>query len=352
MGREMGKVLRVGFIGAGAIARTHMDHLSRIGGVEICAAADISKGSLEIARDKYRIPRVYRDYRQMLRREQDIMAVDICTPNVLHAPNTIAALRAGKHVMVEKPMAMNVKEAQAMLTAAKKAKRRLIVGFQFRFDPRTKVIRDQIESGSFGKILYVRAQWLRRRGIPNWGVFGQKKLQGGGPMIDIGVHVLETAHYMIGAPKPISVTGNTWAFHGNKPSAVASQWPGWDYKTYDVEDLAVGMVRFATGTMLTVETSFVAHIEKDIWNIQVIGEHGGAVWDNVQIFADHGGYMMNMTPAFVPKADYWDYKMRHFVEVCRDGRKNESPGEHGLMIQQILDGVYESAKKGRAISIR
>jgi predicted dehydrogenase len=288
----------------------------------------------------------------MLRREQDIMAVDICTPNVLHAPNTIAALRAGKHVMVEKPMAMNVKEAQAMLTAAKKAKRRLIVGFQFRFDPRTKVIRDQIESGSFGKILYVRAQWLRRRGIPNWGVFGQKKLQGGGPMIDIGVHVLETAHYMIGAPKPISVTGNTWAFHGNKPSAVASQWPGWDYKTYDVEDLAVGMVRFATGTMLTVETSFVAHIEKDIWNIQVIGEHGGAVWDNVQIFADHGGYMMNMTPAFVPKTDYWDYKMRHFVEVCRDGRKNESPGEHGLMIQQILDGVYESAKKGRAISIR
>lgn len=340
----MSRTFKVGFIGAGGIARLHMEYLRKVPDVEVVCAADVNKSALEKVKTEYRVDRLYEDYRQMLRREKDLHAVDICTPNYLHAENAIAALRAGLHVMVEKPMAMNAAQAQRMLDAARKARRQLVVGFQFRFDPRTAVIRKQIASGAFGKILYVRAQALRRRGIPNWGVFGQKKLQGGGPMIDIGVHVLETAHYMIGSPRPLTVTGNTWTYYGNRPTDVAVPWPGWDYKTYTVEDLAVGMVRFEDGTMLTIESAFVAHIEKDVWNIQLMGEKGGAVWETSQIFTDHGGYMMNMTPAFVPKVDYWEYKMRHFVEVCRDGRKNESPGEHGLMIQKILDGVYASAK--------
>src|SRR5450432_2192652 len=125
-----------------------------------------------------------------------------------------------------------------MLDAARKSGKQLIIGFQHRFESRTKLIRDQIDSGSFGKILYVRAQWLRRRGIPNWGVFGRKDLQGGGPMIDIGVHVLETSHYLMGAPKPISATGNVWTYLGNIESTTASQWPKWDFQNYTVEDLA------------------------------------------------------------------------------------------------------------------
>lgn len=348
---ETAKPFKVGFIGAGAIALKHMAHLVKLPGVEVVCASDINQKSLDLLKQTYNVANLYTDHEKMLKAHPEVDAVDICTPNKLHAPCTIAALEAGKHVMVEKPMAMNSAEAQAMLDASKKAKKQLIIGFQFRFDPRTQVIRDQISRGAFGKILYVRAQWLRRRGIPNWGVFGRKDLQGGGPMIDIGVHVIETAHSLIGAPAPVSVTGNTWTFHGNKPSDIASQWPGWDHKTYDVEDLAVGMVRFATGTMLTVEVSFVTHIERDIWNIQVLGEKGGATWEPVQVFADHNGYMMNMTPSFVPIYDVWDYKMKHFVEVCRDGRANEAPGEHGLMIQKILDGVYSSAAAGREIAI-
>lgn len=347
----MTKPFKVGFIGAGAIARTHADALLKNANVEICCAADVSDETLKIFKEKYKVDGLYKDFKQMLSKEKDLDAVDICTPNGLHAPNTIAALEAGKHVLVEKPMAMNVQEAQAMLDASKRAGKQLIIGFQFRFDSRTKVIRDQIDRGSFGKILYVRAQWLRRRGIPNWGVFGRKDLQGGGPMIDIGVHVLETAHYIMGAPRPVSATGNTWTYFGNKESDIACQWPKWDHKNYTVEDLAVGMIRFDTGTMLTVETSFVSHIEKDIWNIQVFGEKGGAAWETSQIFADHGGYMMNMTPSFVPKIDVWEYKMKHFVEVCRDGRNNEAPGEHGLMVQKMLDGVYASAASGKEVVI-
>jgi predicted dehydrogenase len=138
---------------------------------------------------------------------------------------------------------------------------------------------------------------------------------------------------------------------GNKPSAIVSAWPNWDYKTYTVEDMAVGMVRFDNGSILTIEASFVAHIEKDIFNIDIFGTKGGADWDGSKIFTDHGGYMMNMSPGWMPKWDYFEYKMKHFVEVCQDKRENESPGEHGLLVQKMLDGVYASAEKGREVKL-
>lgn len=343
--------LKIGFIGAGGIALTHMKYLLAMSDVQIVAAADISEKALAAAKQQYGVANGYADFQQMLKEHKDLDAISVCTPNALHAPNTIAALEAGKHVLVEKPMAMNAREGQAMLDAAKKAGRQLVVGFQYRFDTHTKLIRDQISQGNIGDIMYVRAQALRRRGIPNWGVFGRKELQGGGPMIDIGVHILETAHYIMGAPKPLTCTGNTWTFMGNKPSDVASGWPNWDYKTYTVEDMAVGMIRFANGAMLTIEASFVAHIEKDVFNIQIMGTKGGADWDNTQIFTDWGGYMMNMSPAFVPKGDHFERKMRHFVDVCQGTAENNSSGEHGLMVQKMLDGVYESAEKGTEVKL-
>jgi predicted dehydrogenase len=345
------KLFRVGFIGSGGISRTQMSYLKKIEDVEITAAADVSEGALQKAREMYNIPRTYSDYKEMLAKETDIDAVSVCTPNGLHAENTIAALEAGKHVMVEKPLAMNAKEGQRMVDAAKRAGKELVIGFQYRFAAPSQMIHQQIQDGEFGKIMYVRCQALRRRGIPNWGVFGRKELQGGGPMIDIGVHCLEMAHFMIGSPKPITATGNTWTFLGHTESKIQSMWPNWDYKTYNVEDMAVGMIRFDNGVMLTIEASFVAHIEKDIWNCQIMGEKGGASWDPLQIYKDHGNYMMNMTPGYTPKIDHFEAKMRHFVEVCQGKRANESSGEQGLMVQKMLDGVYQSSESGREVNI-
>lgn len=348
----MSKEFRVGFIGSGGIANAHANGLKKVDGVKLWAAADISDKALTKFKEAHGIERVYGDYKKMLKQETEIEGICVCTPNGLHAENTIAALEAGKHVIVEKPMAMNAREAQKMVDAAKRTGKQLVIGFQQRFDPRSKLIRKQIAEGAFGKILYVRCQALRRRGIPNWGVFGRKELQGGGPMIDIGVHVLEMAHYMIGSPRPVSATGNCFTYMGDKPSDTVCNWPNWDYKTYTVEDLAVGMLRFETGAMLTIEASFVAHIEKDVWNVQIMGEKGGAVWDVPMVFTDHGGYMMNMTPVTVGKAEIWEYKMRHFVEVSRDGRTNEAPGEHGLLVQKMLDGVYAAAEAGKEVAIK
>jgi len=345
------RTFRIAFIGAGGIALTHIKHLKAVDGVEVVAAADISEKSLNRARDQHSIPRLYADYRKMLAEEKDLDAVSVCTPNALHAENAIAALEAGRHVLVEKPMAMNAAECRRMVEAARKADRRLVVGFQYRFDARSAMLRRQIEAGEFGRILYVRCQALRRRGIPNWGVFGRKDLQGGGPLIDIGVHVLEMAHYMVGSPRPLAATGKTWTYIGNRPCDVACNWPNWDYKTYSVEDLAAGLVRLEGGAMLSIEASFAAHIEKDVWNVQIMGEKGGAVWEPVQVFRDCGGYMVNQTPFFTGKVDPFEAKMRHFVEVCRDGRPCIATGEHGLMVQQMIDAIYASSEAGREVPV-
>jgi len=347
------KPLRIAIIGCGGIAQTHIRYLSKIPGVSIVAGADIAPAALDRMREKHGVDALYEDYNEMLKEVGHTFdAVSVCTPNGVHHAAAMAASNAGKHVICEKPMAMNAVQAQEMADAAKANGVEFVIGFQHRFEPRSKVLRDMVEAGAFGKILYVRAQALRRRGIPNWGVFGQKQLQGGGPMIDIGVHILETSHSIIGTPKPVSATGNTFTFLGNTDSKVKSVWAGWDHETYTVEDMAVGMIRFDTGTMLTIESSFVAHIEHDIFNLQIFGEKGGAIWDGSKIYTDLNDYMVNMTPSFIGDWDMWDYKFQHFAGVARGERKNEAPAEHGIMVQKMLDGVYASAAAGREVEIK
>jgi predicted dehydrogenase len=252
-------------------------------------------------------------------------------------------------------MAMNPGECEKMIAAAKKARVKLAVGFQYRYHPYSEFLVRQREAGTFGNIMFVKCQALRRRGIPNWGVFGQKKLQGGGPMIDIGVHVIEMAHYVMGSPKPVAAAGNTWTYLGNKPSDTTSMWPNWDYKTYTVEDLAIGQIRFENGALLQIEASFAGHIEKDVWNFSLMGEKGGGNWDPPAVFTDQGGTMINAVPGWIsPKTDFntlFEYKLRNFVDACLKGTELLCPGEAGLAIQKILDGVYRAADAGKEVKI-
>jgi len=354
MAKKESKKLRVAFIGAGGIAGTHMRYLDQMDDVEIVAQADISKASMERWAEQYGIADSFTDYAEMLKKVQPD-AVSVCTPNGNHAPATIAALKAGAHVMVEKPMAMNAREAQAMISAANKGKRKLVIGFQHRFDPKTQFIKNSIDGGQVGKVVYGRIQALRRRGIPNWGVFGRKDLQGGGPLIDIGVHALEMTHYAMGSPKPVAASGSTFTYLGDKKSDVASQWPNWDHKSYTVEDLAVGQIRFENGAVLSIEASFAAHIEKDEWNFTLMGEKGGCNWNPPGLFRDDNGYMVNTEPNWLPSgpaADVFAAKMRNFVEHVLYDKPTMAPAEHGLMVQKMLDGIYASAAKGGEVKIK
>lgn len=350
---KLARKLRVAFIGAGGIAGTHMRYLKEMSDVEIVAQADVAEASMKRWSEQYEIAESFTDYREMLRQVKPD-AVSVCTPNGLHAPATIAALRAGAHVIVEKPMAMDGREAQQMIDAARKHRRKLVIGFQYRFDPKTRFIKSAIEAGQMGKVVYARVQALRRRGIPNWGVFGRKELQGGGPLIDIGVHAMEMTHFAMGSPRPVAASGSTFTYLGDRKSEVVSMWPNWDYKNYTVEDLAVGQIRFDNGAILSIEASFAAHVEKDEWNFVLMGEKGGASWNPPGIFRDDTGYMVNSVPGWLPGgagADCFAAKMRNFVEHVLYDAPTLAPAEHGLMVQKMLDGIYESAAKGREVKI-
>jgi predicted dehydrogenase len=349
-----GKRLRMAIVGCGGIAQVHLGALQNFPDVEMVAGVDTDPARLKVMEEKWGVKRVYTDWKKMLK-EVGPDAVNICTPNGVHSAPAIDASNAGAHVITEKPMAMNPKECQRMIDAAKKAGKKLAVGFQYRYHPNSEFLVRQREAGTFGNVMFVKCQALRRRGIPNWGVFGRKELQGGGPMIDIGVHCIEMAHYVMGSPKPVAATGNTWTYLGDKPSEVASMWPNWDYKTYTVEDLAIGQIRFENGALLHIEASFAAHIEKDVWNFNLMGDKGGANWDPPAVFTDRAGTMVNETPGWIsPKSDFptlFGYKLRNFVDACLKGTPLRAPGEAGLAVQKILDGVYRAAEAGKEVKI-
>ncbi len=341
--------MRIGFIGAGGIAGLQLSCLKDRTDVEVAAFADTSKSILEKRQEQYPEAVVYTDYQTMLKREK-LDAVSVATPNGLHAKTTIAALKAGCHVLVEKPMAMSVTEARRMQRTAKETKRKLIIGFQYRFDPRTQYLRSEVDAGTIGRVLYGRVQALRRRGIPNWGVFGRKELQGGGPLIDIGVHVLEMAHYTMGSPVPVSATADMFTYIGNKKSdRIQSQWAGWDYKTYSVEDLAVGRIRFDNGAVIHIESAFAAHIKDGTMNFELMGEKGGCSWQDTEIFTDENGYMVDKKPAWLANTDFnvvFKRKMDGFVDHVAHGAPTIAPAEAGVTVQAMLDALYKSAEKG------
>ena len=343
--------LRVGVVGLGFAGRTALEAFSELPDVEVVALAGLEKDILTSLGEKHGVPHLYEKWEDLLETE-GLEAVSIGTPTQLHAPIALKALEKGLHVLSEKPLARTVAEGTAMVEASKAAGRVLKVVFNHRERGDVIALKHQIDEGQLGRIYYAKAHWMRRNGIPGMGGwFTNRELSGGGPLIDLGVHILEAAHYIIGAPRPVTATGATYCYIGDKPCQAVAPWGAWDHSTYSVEDLAVGTIRFENGTMLSIESSFAAHIEKDVWNITIMGEKAGASWESATIFTDHGGYMMNMTAQHLGTWDHFEQKMKHFVEVCRDGRKNESPGEHGLMVQKMLDGVYASAEKGREVPI-
>ena len=363
-----GKKFRIAIIGCGGIAQAHLDAYKSIPEVEIVAGVDINADRLRVMHDKWGVPEENlfgadlktgktiseTAWVEMMKKVKPD-AVDVCTPNGVHCAPIVYCCERGAHGFVEKPMAMNPAECEKMNAAAKKGKVKLSVGFQQRYRANTTALINAREKGQFGDIMYVHCQALRRRGIPNWGVFGRKELQGGGPMIDIGVHILECAYCFLGSPKPVAVSGKTWQYMGNKPSKTRNAWPNWDWKTYTVEDLAVGQIRFDTGAILQIESSFVAHIaQNDVFNWTAMGTKAGCNWETAEIYTDLNDLMVNAKPTFVGPED-WRYmfvtKLQNWVDACRKGTKQGASGEDGLNVQKMLNGIYESAEAGHEIAL-
>ncbi len=354
------KTLKAAVIGVGGISNEHINGYIKNPNVELYAFCDINEAQLKKMAEKYGVPaeRCFLNKDEMLAALPEIDIVSVCTWNAAHAECSIAALNAGKDVICEKPMAMNTQEAEQMLAAAKANGKLLQIGFVRRYGNDADVMRDFIDSGKFGEIYYAKATYLRRNGNPG-GWFGDKSRSGGGPLIDLGVHVIDLSRYLCGNPKPISVYGATFQKLFNRPDIKV----GKGYQSVsagaedicDVEDLATALIRFDNGLVLSVEASFSLNIKNGEGNIQFFGTKAGAKLDpQVEIFSQENGYLVDLSfnnDTSLSFDGLFCREINHFVDCVLNGTPCIAPAEDGVEIMKILDAVYESARTGHEVVI-
>ena len=352
--------LKVAVIGNGGISGVHLRGYSLNPDVEIYALCDINEERLNRRGDEYHVDpaRRFTDVNEMLAACPEIEAVSVCTWTAAHAQCAIAALNAGKHVLCEKPMAMTVEEAEAMQAAAEKNNRLLMIGFVRRFGNDCAIMKDFIDNGYFGDIYYAKATYLRRTGCPG-GWFGDKARSGGGPLIDLGVHIIDLCRYLMGNPKPVSVYGATFNKLGNRSNIKSKA--GYISQTrenediFNVEDLATAMIRFDNGSVLQIEASFSLNIEKDEGVLQFFGTKAGAKLDpELTIYSEMNDYMTNVKLANSTALSFdglFENEINHFVECVRTGKPCRNPAQDGVTLMKILTGIYKSAETGHEVLI-
>lgn len=350
-------MIKVAIVGTGSISNEHIQGYLKNPNVELYAFCDINETQLKKMGEKYGVTRLYTDEAAMLAELPEIDAVSVCTWNAAHAPCTIMALNAGKHVLCEKPMATNADEAQAMMDAAKKAGKLLMIGFVRRYGNDCLILEDLINKDAFGDIYYAKATYLRRNGCPG-GWFGNKALSAGGPLIDLGVHVIDLTRFLLGNPKPVSVYGATFHKLGdrrgladNDKGYVASSTSTEDI--FDVEDMATAMIRYDNGAVVAVEASFSLNLKKDEGKIQLFGTKAGAMLDpELELFTETNGYMSNVqlcTSTALSFDGLFANEINHYVDCIINGTPCKSPAEDGVTLMKILDAIYKSAETGHEV---
>ncbi len=349
-------MINIGIIGSGGIAQAqHMPAYARLTDkAQIVAVADANEETARSAAEKFGAQRWFTDYRELLAMSE-IDAVSVCTPNFMHMEPTIAALESGKHVLCEKPLARNADEARKMVEASRRSGKILQVALQWRFTGVAQFLHRYIGEGNLGDVYFARARALRRRGIPGWGVFIDKEKQGGGPLIDIGVHILDATLWLMGYPKPVSVYGSAYAKFGHRHDVVGLMGQ-WDVEKFSVEDYAVGLIKFDNGATVSLESSFCANIAQDEFNTLLLGDKGGAYADPFnnppcQIFTEQNKTLFDMTPRHLPEINAYHAEVEAFVDAIQNGKPSPVPGEQGLALNLILDGIYRSAETGKEVEI-
>lgn len=346
---------KVGVIGAGTISEYHLKSYAAVPDAEITAICDWNEERARSKAEAFHIPKVYTNYREMLA-DPDLQAVSICTWNNSHAEISIAALEAGKHVLVEKPLCRTVNEADAVQEAVRRTGKVLQVGFVRRFAANTRVAKTFIDAGDLGEIYYAKAAALRRVGNPG-GWFADAERSGGGPMIDIGVHMIDLCWYLMGKPKVRSVSGNTYYKLGNRSNVknLASYHAAdFDPTQNTVEDLANGLIRFDNGASLYIDASFSLHARKDESYARLYGDKGGVeVAPELVFISEKHDTILNIDPQIDHKTLNIDAAFReeieHFVACARTGSKPIAPVEDGVEIMKMICGIYESAAQGKEI---
>jgi len=350
------KTIKVGILGAGGIAPSHCAGVKKHPQGELVAIADTNRGRAESLARHFQIPRVYSKVNDLIA-DGDVEAVGIALPTYLHAPVSVAALKAGKHVLLDKPFVLNQKEALRVVEAAKKSRRVCTVGMNQRFHPDAQRIRALIQKGELGDVYHGKAFWCRRMGSPKFGTwFCDRKTAGGGALLDIGVHVLDLCLWLMGNFKPVAVSGVAYTKLGNRGIGEGS-WGGSDPegKRFTVDDMAGAMVKLKGGTSVLLEASWIRHqAEPDRLNVELFGTEGGAQVYPARLFKLNGknGEYSTIDSIHVPLPYPHCDRMVNWLDAILGKAKIECTLEQSLAVQKIIDAIYASAKTGREVRIQ
>ena len=357
---DMTKIIKAGVVGCGGIANgKHFPAIKKNGKIELVAFCDLIKERAEKAKEEYGTPdaRVYTDYTELVKEDVDV--VYVLTPNNAHAPVSIAAMKAGKHVMCEKPMAKTYAEAKEMVKTAKETGKILTIGYQNRYRADSQYLKSACEADELGEIYYAKAHAIRRRAVPTWGVFIDEEKQGGGPLIDIGTHALDLTLWMMNNYEPASVTGSTYRKLADQ-TQTGNAWGDWDPKKFTVEDSAFGFIKMKNGATIVLEASWALNsLDVDEAKTSLCGTKAGAdMKDGLRINRVHHGRQCVEKPdlgaggvAFYDGTEEKpaDIEAEVFYNAVAKGTPLTVEPEQALVVTQLLEAIYESAKTGKTI---
>jgi predicted dehydrogenase len=343
---EMDRI-RYGIIGTGGCGKgKHLSSYCEIPGVEIVAVCDILEARAEAAAETFGAESVYTDYQEML------------APNDIHAPATIAALEAGCHVHCEKPASVSPELVREMVAAKDRSGRKLMIGLNNRFTPWAQFARAYAAAGNLGRIYHAKCGWKRRRGIPGkGGWFTTKARSGGGPLIDLGVHFIDVCNYIMGFPEPTAVAGRTYCEFGENTGKAISEHSRFGDTAaegvYDVEDLAVGFIRYADGCSLEVEFSWASNIAREYNYVELYGDRGGLEYrgGRLTLFSEFQGTVLDTVPTLAADGAWGRAECEHYVDCILHDREVMAPPEEAVKVMQIIDALYRSAEQDAEVRI-
>jgi predicted dehydrogenase len=335
----MAKKIGVAVIGCGFIGAYHARAIMACKNAKLVGALSRTSASLKRFTQQIPVPFTTTDIEE-LAAHPDVDAVAIGTPNRLHAPQTILMLRAGKHVLLEKPMAMNASEGRKIARAAQDRGLRLQIGHNWRYDVEALYLKEVIRKGTLGKIVKTKGYGIHL----NWGPqgwFTRKSEAGGGALIDMGVHAIDTVSFLLGDPAPVSVYAKIGTYYGS----------------YDVDDTGVMMIEWENGVVSMIESGWWhPHMDGLEASTQVYGTRGYAQILPTELKISVGSMPGTFRPEFHTRDDHceqamYDRQMDAFVRSVLQGTPPHPDGEHGVTIMRILDACYRSAQTGKAITL-
>ncbi len=341
--------MKLAIVGSGVIARSQHVPSFLKNGAEITAVYDRKEEKARSMAEPLGA-KIYTDYERLLD-DADVEAVSICVRTDLHSDMAVMAAEAGKHVLLEKPFAKNLREARRIVDAVEKNGVVFMLGMLNRFRTESCFLNERRESGAMGDIYHCDCRWIRRRGVPSNPWFSQKELSGGGPGIDIGVHAIDTSWYLMGCPEPLAVSAVT---HHRLGKVFARGITSYGSETpvtgpMDVEDAAVALVRFAGGKSMTVTVSWAINGPDEDFNIKLYGTREGASLNPFRLYGEEQGFLVDSQPVF-QREDAWTEgfleEIAHFIHCVEQNEQPLTNARNVYQVQRILEGLYASAEKG------